>query len=36
MNIKEIADFLGWSKSKVNHLYYRGLEDLRKRINKVK
>lgn len=34
MSIKETADFLGWSESKVNHLYYRGLEDLRKRLNK--
>ena len=30
MNVKEIADFLGWSESKVNHLYYRGLKDLKK------
>ena len=34
MSINEIADFLGWSKSKVNHLYYRGLEDLKKRMKK--
>ena len=33
MNIIEIADFLCWSESKVNHLYYRGIEDLRKRLN---
>lgn len=34
MSVNEIADFLGWSKSKVNHLYYRGLEDLKKRMKK--
>ena len=33
MNIIEIADFLCWSESKVNHLYYRGIEDLKKRLN---
>lgn len=32
MTVNEIAKFLGWSVSKVNHLYYRGLEDLRKRM----
>ncbi len=32
MKIIEIAQFLGWSQSKVNHLYYRGLEDLKKRM----
>ncbi len=34
MNVNEIAEFLGWSMSKVNHLYYRGLEDLRRRLRK--
>jgi DNA-directed RNA polymerase specialized sigma24 family protein len=34
MSINEIADFLGWSKSKVNHLYYRGIEDLKNRMKK--
>lgn len=33
MNVNEIKNFLGWSMSKVNHLYYRGLEDLRRRLN---
>jgi RNA polymerase sigma factor (sigma-70 family) len=32
MNVNEIAEFMGWSTSKVNHLYYRGLEDLRRRL----
>jgi len=36
MNIKEIADFLGWSESKANHLYYRGLKDLKEKLKNVK
>ncbi|MFC2166752.1 RNA polymerase sigma factor [Acidobacteriota bacterium] len=28
MNIREMAELLGWTESKANHLYYRGLEDL--------
>lgn len=32
MNVKEIADFLDWTESKVNHLYYRGLNDLKKKL----
>jgi len=30
MDIRETAEFMGWSVSKVNHLYYRGLDDLKK------
>jgi RNA polymerase sigma-70 factor (ECF subfamily) len=36
MNVKEIADFLEWTESKVNHLYYRGLNDLKDRIKILK
>ena len=36
MNITEIANFLGWSRSKINHLYYRGLEDLKKKLKYYK
>ena len=36
MNVKEIADFLGWTESKVNHLYYRGLNDLKKQLKDFK
>lgn len=36
MKIDEIADFLGWTRSKVNHLYYRGLSELKKRLKKLK
>jgi RNA polymerase sigma factor (sigma-70 family) len=32
MTVREIAEFFDWSESKVNHLYYRGLEDLKKRM----
>ena len=35
MNISEISEFLGWSTSKVNHLYYRGLEDLKRRVKDI-
>lgn len=28
MNVREMAELLGWTESKANHLYYRGLEDL--------
>jgi RNA polymerase sigma factor (sigma-70 family) len=34
MTVSEIAEFFGWSISKVNHLYYRGLDDLKKRMKK--
>lgn len=34
MNIREIAEHLGWSMSRVNHLFYRSIEDLKKKINK--
>jgi RNA polymerase sigma factor (sigma-70 family) len=30
MNAKEIAEHLEWTHSKVRHLYYRGLRDLRR------
>ena len=30
MNIREMGELLGWTESKANHLYYRGLEDLEK------
>jgi RNA polymerase sigma factor (sigma-70 family) len=33
MNAKEIADHLEWTHSKVRHLYYRGLRDLRRIID---
>jgi len=36
MNIREIAEFLNWSESKTNHLYYRGVEDLRKQLRDKK
>jgi RNA polymerase sigma-70 factor (ECF subfamily) len=36
MTVNEIAEFFGWSESKVNHLYYRGLEDLKKRMKEEK
>jgi len=29
MNIREIAEFLNWSQSKANHLYYRAIHDLK-------
>ncbi len=32
MNAKEIAEHLEWTHSKVRHLYYRGLRDLRRNI----
>ena len=32
MTVSEIAQFFGWSLSKVNHLYYRGLDDLKKKM----
>jgi RNA polymerase sigma factor (sigma-70 family) len=34
LNVREIAEHLGWSISRVNHLFYRGIEDLRKKIDK--
>jgi len=34
LNVRETAEFLGWSTSKVNHLFYRGIEDLRKKIDR--
>jgi len=33
MNAKEIADHLDWTHSRVRHLYYRGLRDLRRIID---
>ncbi|NOR52691.1 MAG: sigma-70 family RNA polymerase sigma factor [Candidatus Aminicenantes bacterium] len=36
MNLHEIADFLNWNKSKVNHLYYRGLGDLKEKLKELK
>lgn len=35
-NIREISEFLGWSNSKVNHLFYRGLDTLKARNNAKK
>ncbi len=35
MNVEEVANFLDWSKSKVNHLYYRGLDDLKGELKKL-
>lgn len=32
-NIREISEFLGWSNSKVNHLFYRGLNKLKAKNN---
>ena len=36
LNVKEIADFLGWTESKVNHLYYRSINDLKKQLKDFK
>lgn len=36
MDLNEIADFLDWTKSKVNHLYYRGLGDLKEKLKELK
>ena len=36
MNVKEIADFLDWTESKVNHLYYRGLKDLKEKLKNIR
>lgn len=33
-HVDDIAEFLGWTVSKTNHLYYRGLKDLKKILNK--
>jgi len=33
LDIKEISVHLHWTQSKVRHLFYRGLKDLRKKIN---
>jgi RNA polymerase sigma-70 factor (ECF subfamily) len=30
MNVREIAEFLNWSESRVNHLYYRGRKSMKK------
>lgn len=35
-NIREISEFLGWSNSKVNHLFYRGLNKLKAKNNEQK
>ena len=32
---EEIADLLGWTEAKTRNLLYRGLDDLRERLNKV-
>jgi RNA polymerase sigma factor (sigma-70 family) len=32
MELKEIPGFLGWTRSKVDHLFYRGLGDLKKKL----
>lgn len=34
MRLNEIADFLGWSQDKVVHLFYRGLEDLKRAVRR--
>lgn len=34
MNVREIAEFMGWSISKTNHLFYRAIEDLKKKVGK--
>jgi RNA polymerase sigma factor (sigma-70 family) len=34
LNVRETAEFLGWSTSRVNHLFYRGIEDLRKKVDR--
>ena len=34
LNVREAAEFLGWSTSRVNHLFYRGIEDLRKKVDR--
>ena len=33
MSIEEMADFLNWSNNRVRHLLYRGLKDLRVKLN---
>lgn len=33
MTIDEISDFLNWSRNRVRHLLYRGLKDLRGKLN---
>lgn len=35
MNIREMAELLGWTESKANHLYYRGLEDLERTLKSL-
>jgi len=36
MDLAETAAHLGWSRTKVRHLYYRGLDDLKRMIGKEK
>jgi len=34
MNMNEMAEFLNWTQKKVEHLLYRGLDDLKKKFEK--
>lgn len=34
--VKKICDFLGWNKDKVRHLLYRGIDDLKKNMERKK
>lgn len=33
MRLEEIAAFLGWNENQVRHLLYRGIEDIKERLN---
>jgi RNA polymerase sigma-70 factor, ECF subfamily len=35
MNVREIAEFLDWSESRVNHLFYRGRKSLKAELSKA-
>ncbi len=35
MNVREIAEFLNWGESKVNHLFYRGRKSLKAELSRA-
>jgi RNA polymerase sigma-70 factor (ECF subfamily) len=36
LDLEEMADFLGWSQNTVRHLLYRGLAELKRRVNRAR
>jgi RNA polymerase sigma factor (sigma-70 family) len=35
LDLEEMAEFLGWSQNTVRHLLYRGLTELKRRVNQA-